>query len=459
MFGRRGRLPVASGPGVIVEFHEFAGRWYVTDRWGAGSGAAVEQPFRDADLGNAVLSRIKAARRRSRWVVTSPRDGEQWARFCARAADVSVSRYRPEKRLVVLADRAGMRCDDARHAPPRWEPLPDSADALGAALIARIRRLEPSWPTAASAQIAHDGATVLVYPRHGICSAGPIARLPAGAPAAAVGSQVLDALRASSTGGELQPDPASRAFRSALRQAGWTTGGLDAAAKVSIWRTTIGELLVSGVEPGVEIPVMGEGAEAVGSAVMAQLGPMAATSLIPQGRRPASFGPKTGWIAARGVSAAAVAEALGLREAHPASWDDGVEAAYSQGVFVGQLDNGWVLAAGADILTRQVDPAALSWRLRSPVQLFRTHRVPEYHEWSLAAGGAVIRAVRYCGDSGEYSQLGEPTEVEQSVRLDVPDVLITESHVFAVAGAWSLDPMTLHTYRSEHLSGTWGQLP
>src|SRR5258708_16408582 len=100
-----------------------------------------------------------------------------------------------------------MRCHDTRDAPPGWEPLPDSADALGAALIARIRRLEPSWPTAASAQIAHDGATVLVYPQHGICPAGPIARLPAGAPAAAVGSQVLDALRPSTPDGQPRPRP------------------------------------------------------------------------------------------------------------------------------------------------------------------------------------------------------------------------------------------------------------
>ncbi len=53
--------------------------------------------------------------------------------------------------------------------------------------------------------------------------------------------------------------------------------------------------------------------------------------------------------------------------------------------------DGWVLVAGSGILTTQVDPAELSRRLGSQVQLFRTHRVAECHEWFLADGGELIR--------------------------------------------------------------------
>ena len=456
-------------PNVRVEFHEFEGRWFVTDGWASGSGAVVERPISGAELGKVVMGRIRAARRRRRLQGTSlranadfkRRKASEWARFCSEVAGVPVRRYRPEKRLVILADEAGIRCDDARNSPPRWEPLPDGPPAaLGAALIVLIERLEPSWPTEADTMVAHDGASMLVYPRRDIWSAAPVVRLPASASAAAVGSAVLDAFSASSADDEIVPEQVSAGFRAAVREAGWTMGGLEAATWVFIRRTTIGEVFVSGANSiEDDIPVGGEGAEPVGAAVMAQLGATTRSAPVPHDRRPAGFGPKTGWIAVRGASAEAVVQALGLRDVRPASWDDGIDAAYDEGVFVGPPVDGWVFAAGADILTRQVDPAGLSRELGSQVQLFRTHRVTEAHEWTLADSGTVIRAVRYVGETGEFHQTGEPTGAEHALGLDNPDVIISEDEVFAVAGAWSLDPTTLHDHPSEAATGTWGQFP
>ena len=60
-------------------------------------------------------------------------------------------------------------------------------------------------------------------------------------------------------------------FGAALRETGWTMGGLDAAPQVSIRRATTGDLFVSRVGTAAEIPVAGRGAEAVGNAVLAQL--------------------------------------------------------------------------------------------------------------------------------------------------------------------------------------------
>jgi len=352
-----------------------------------------------------------------------------------------------------------MRCHDARNSPPGWQRLPDGPpEAVGVALIAWMERLEPSWPTAASATVPCNGATMLIYPVHGGWSGAPIAQLPADAPPAAVGSDVLAALDVS---GAVTVPPSQQElarFRAALRETGWTMGGLDAAPQVSIRRTTTGDLFISRIGTAAEIPVADRGAEAVGNAVLAQL-PVADTAPIPPDRQPTSFGPKTGWIAVRGVPAAAVVAALGLRDVRPASWDDGIEAAYQEGVFVGPPVDGWVLAAGSGILTTLVDPAELSQRLGSQVQLFRTHRVVEGHEWFLADGGELIRAVRYLGETGQFQQSGDPTDAERSLPLDGPDVIISEDDVFAIAGAWSLDPMTLHDHPSEPGPGTWGRLP
>lgn len=143
MSSRRAGLPAPSS--VIVEFHEFSGRWFVTDRWGSGHGSAIPPRARKAALGKAVLDQAGAAR--SRWhSARSEADGaELWARFTEEAAGVPVDRYQPEKRLVILAGTTGIQCCDARQSPPRWEPLPArSPRALGAALIKRIGLLEPS---------------------------------------------------------------------------------------------------------------------------------------------------------------------------------------------------------------------------------------------------------------------------------------------------------------------------
>jgi hypothetical protein len=293
---------------------------------------------------------------------------------------------------------------------------------------------------------------------HGGWSGVPITQLPAYASPATVGADVLAALDVAGAYSGLASQQILAGFRAALGDTGWTMGGLDAAPHVSVRRTATGDLLVSRIGAAAEIPVAGEDAEAVGTAVVAQLA-VAGPAPIPSDCQPASFGPKTGWIAVRGKPAAAVVAALGLRNVRPASWDDGIETAYQEGVFVGPQVDGWVLAVGAGILTGRVDPAELSRRLGAQVQVFRTHRITESHEWFLARGGELIRGVHHVGETGEFQQSGNPTDAERSLPLDGPDVIISEDDVFAVAGSWSLDPTTLHDRRSEPGPGTWGRFP
>lgn len=148
MSPRRTGLPTFSPTSVIIEFHEFGGRWFVTDRLGSGSGTAVKRPVRKSALGKTVLDRVEAARSEWRSFITEADDVEHWAHFCVSEAGVPVDQYQPEKRLVILAGQAGITCHDARRSPPEWEPLPTrSPRALGAALIRRMSQLEPRLRT------------------------------------------------------------------------------------------------------------------------------------------------------------------------------------------------------------------------------------------------------------------------------------------------------------------------
>lgn len=144
MSPRRTGLPTFSPSSVIVEFHEFDGRWFVTDRWGSGSGTAVKRPIRKSALGKTVLERVEAARSEWRSLASPADDAEHWARFCVSEAGVPADQYLPEKRLVILAGKTGIRCHDARQSTPQWEPLPArSPRALGAALLKRIGQGNP----------------------------------------------------------------------------------------------------------------------------------------------------------------------------------------------------------------------------------------------------------------------------------------------------------------------------
>lgn len=152
-----GNLPNSSPTSVIVELHEFDGRWFVTGRWGHGSGTAVDPDVRKSVLGKMVLDRVEAARQEWRWQSSGvlAHDAELWARFCTEEAGVPIDRYRPQKRIVLLAGQVEMRWRDASQLPPSWQPLPErSPRRLGKALIRHMTSVEPSSPIMDSARPA-----------------------------------------------------------------------------------------------------------------------------------------------------------------------------------------------------------------------------------------------------------------------------------------------------------------
>lgn len=152
MSSRRNGSPSIAPSSAIVEFHEFRGRWFVTDRWGAGSGIAVKRNIRKSSLGKKVRGRIWAARSDWRSSRSQADEFELWARFCETEAGVPVNEYRPEKRIVILAGQVGTRWHDGNQSPPQWQRLPNrSARALGKALIKRMNHIEPAPPAPAPA--------------------------------------------------------------------------------------------------------------------------------------------------------------------------------------------------------------------------------------------------------------------------------------------------------------------
>jgi hypothetical protein len=175
------------------------------------------------------------------------------------------------------------------------------------------------------------------------------------------------------------------------------------------------------------------------------------------------FGGKQAWLAVRvepdrADAGAGVLAALGLRDLGPVPWRDGIDLAHltDDRVVVtpplpGARDTFWVLATGRWLMRPAipVDVVALSAELATEVQFFATHRVTELHRWQRAAGGELIRAFGYVGQTGEVTSWhGEPDAAERAAgvpaRLDEDTtVLVGEKDVLAVAGAWSLDPTGL----------------
>jgi hypothetical protein len=184
---------------------------------------------------------------------------------------------------------------------------------------------------------------------------------------------------------------------------------------------------------------------------------------------PVSFGYKLTWLAVRTTDAKAVAQALHLQGLQQCSWEQGIEGAYAQTVFVTPAVAGWTLVAGRT-LPFLPDPAsvpaaeALVSQLSQQfgeAQYFSSQRVIEAHGWAKGLKGKIVRAYAYVGDQGEtvvatgpLSAVEPPTLVNtrslaaqrDTAYLERPDLTTpTEELVMQIAAQWSVDPTTLDT--------------
>jgi len=170
------------------------------------------------------------------------------------------------------------------------------------------------------------------------------------------------------------------------------------------------------------------------------------------------FGSKQAWLAIREGDADRVIAALELRDLGPVPWRDGVDLAYLTDdrlvltpPLPGAGDAPWLLVTGRWLLRAgaRVDIVELSAALGTEVQLFATYRVGESHRWERAVDGELVRAFGYVGETGEITEWrGSPDGTERAIGLpdapdDEADLLVSESDVLRVAGAWSVDPSAL----------------
>jgi hypothetical protein len=180
------------------------------------------------------------------------------------------------------------------------------------------------------------------------------------------------------------------------------------------------------------------------------------------------FGYKTAWLAIRDGDTDRVLAELGAAPVKAVDWRSGLDRAYVSDdlLVVTPLVAGWRLVTGRWLLLREtrVDPVELSERLDTEVQFFATDRVSEYHRWTRAVKGILVRSFAHLGETGQtLVWLGDPDDAERAVGLpealepgpngidddDSPSMVIGEQDVMHIAAAWSLDPTTLDGRQAE----------
>lgn len=163
------------------------------------------------------------------------------------------------------------------------------------------------------------------------------------------------------------------------------------------------------------------------------------------------------WLAIKSRSTFAVQRALGLHNAKPCSWIQGM--AGGEKLFIAPPVKGWVLVMGSGLPDPSEDVDAcfrfvlhLSRRL-GQVQFFSASRVLHYHSWVMADSGRIARAYAWAGKT-LWTQ-GKPTAAETELGLkcfdylELPDppqfgqpdlTCLNVEKLPMLAARWSIDP-------------------
>jgi hypothetical protein len=435
---RRGVL--SSDGWVDAVIIEVDGRWFLTDTLVHNPGQELDRSATPVAVGRAVRRWLRERSRRPGLTGPAPSE-EGWEQFCRDVVGVQASQLQHERSLFVCTRGRVFRCQGEAGALGEWVDVVDRDEAVGTLVVEQLGRQPLQSPVTARASVTQiDGAWhVMATPglrwtKH-VRAASPGALIEAAVP-------MLDRSEALAAA---DADPADRfsantAADRALQQASW----------VRVSRRRDGTLLLDGDGGFVDVPPDGLEAEVAARLVSARrLTPRQAPSDV-------GFGPKSAWLAVRGLAVADLVDALGLVDTLPIDGADGIAWAMGEGVVVLMPVDDWTLAAGRDVmLAEDLDVVELSERLDTAVQLFRTHRVVDVHEWRWADRGTLVRSAEFeAGRDPEWMTTGEPTPGEADVGL--PD-LPTEDDVLAVAGEWSIDPTMLPPL--DDVPAVWGRLP
>ena len=183
----------------------------------------------------------------------------------------------------------------------------------------------------------------------------------------------------------------------------------------------------------------------------------------------------TTWLAVRSRNVHAVQAALGLNNAQPCTWLEGLSG--DEKLFIAPPVKGWVLIIGSGL----PDPAddvdvcyrfltGLSHKL-GHVQFFKANRVLGHHAWVRVESGRVTRGYAWAGKT-LWNQ-GTPTRAEEEYGMkcfqyfespgqtfDQFDIATANvEKVSLLAARWSLDPTSVDEHLFEHVYGIAGEPP
>jgi hypothetical protein len=188
----------------------------------------------------------------------------------------------------------------------------------------------------------------------------------------------------------------------------------------------------------------------------------------PQTRRPSS------WLAIRSRDIVAVQSALGLRNATPCSWAEGLVAARK--LFIAPPVNGWTLVFGSSLPDPgdDVDVAfrflrELSRKL-GHVQFFQAEPLLQQHAWVLAESGRIVRAYAWAGATVWNQGVKTAAETTLGVKCfgygevsaiddwTMADFIVSNvEKVPQIARRWSLDPAEIDLRTVANAQGVAGQ--
>jgi hypothetical protein len=182
---------------------------------------------------------------------------------------------------------------------------------------------------------------------------------------------------------------------------------------------------------------------------------------------PVSFGYKCQWFAVYTTDTKKLADWLGVKDATPCNWKNGIDYAYDDSIFISPPVGGWCLAISkmqlpiaqteedAQLLRTMVIDLSKEF---SRAQYFGTYRVVGYDCWMKAENGQLERAFA-SADGANTIVEGEPTPVEQKFNLintlseeatNDPDYFDRkdlqwpdESMTMEIAAAWSVNTQNL----------------
>jgi hypothetical protein len=181
------------------------------------------------------------------------------------------------------------------------------------------------------------------------------------------------------------------------------------------------------------------------------------------------------WLAIKCGRIQAVQSALGVRDAKPCSWLDGL--AGEQNLFIAPPVKGWILVAGSSLPDPGADVdecfhfvLALSREL-GEVQFFNASRLMQHHAWIKARRNRIVRAYVWAGET-LWNQ-GAKTVEEDELGLQcfdyaecIPEfgapVLDAAARnvekVPLLAALWSFDPVFIYQHLLEGDCGVAGEL-